>query len=144
MVWWKVFNVGVWTDATLRRHFEFREDVNNQLYITKSNANNRNTFYCQAGGVAHNESQDGLTTVGWNCAVMTRSESANALKYYHNATLINTDNVIGNWAGAGNFAWATIGSQGVIPNFPWYGWLAHVAVFDSVLGQSAVTDLANP
>ena len=144
MCWWKVANAGVWTDGTWRRVWEFLDTANDYTRFTRHAGNNTLAGYWTGGGTAESESEGAVSSVNWNCQVLTRSESADEVKYYRNANLINTDNTIGNWASAGAWVYMLLGAASDVPANVWHGWLAHCAVWGRALTQPEITKLANP
>jgi len=144
LAWARVSAVGIWTDGSADQCFRFDVNANNVLSTYKDSVNNQFGFYYRAGGgVAVTVNLAGLTTIDWMHIGMTWSRSAGAsgeMKAYFagvqtGATQIN----IGNWVGNPQ---VFIGAGSVIPSLPWYGWLAHCAVWDRALAPAEIADLA--
>lgn len=142
LIWAKVFNVGVWTDGNYHGCYRFRRNVSNYAFAQKTNVNNQFQFSWAGGGTAEVNNEAGMTTVDWQCLVMTRSETADEVKYYRNGGLLATDNTIGVWASATPWENQVIGAVTVLPNAPWHGWLAHCAVWMRALSLPEIQSLA--
>ena len=144
MAWWKVFNVGVWTDTLDRKLFNFSGDVNHNASSTKAGAANTWIDLLTAGGVAHLDIRGGQTSIDWNNLVITRSEIANEIRYYVNGVWVATDAAIGVWAMAGAWGAMLIGALSVVPQQVWHGWIGPVGHWPRALPQATITTLANP
>jgi hypothetical protein len=115
MIWAKVFNAGVWTDGSERKAYRYEVDGSNIVHLAR-----RSVCWIQWWSVA-----DG-----------------NARLYQDGAEVANSPLAIaGVWGG--NPAISVIGAQTLLAVNPWYGWLAHCAVWDSALIQAAITDLSS-
>lgn len=142
LVWAKVSGAGIWTDAVTRRMIYFVVDGNNYVLLMKHPAANTVRARYMANGVLKTNQMAGISPITWMCWVLTWSKTADTFKVYlggvqQGATL----NGLGVWAG--NPVTSLVGAGSVLPIQVWDGWLAHAALFDSVLGQPAITDLAS-
>jgi hypothetical protein len=142
-IWCKVENVGVWTDAA--QHYAFytvdTADYNEYIGLFKFTTNSQLRYRYAAGGVLESISRDGVTALGWFHMAITWSAAADEVKaYYNGAQTGATQAGLGAWAGGVDVS--RIGAQDAIPTNPWQGWLAHCIVFDRVLPQSIIADLA--
>jgi len=145
MIWAKVANVGVWTDAVTRNLFRVvdTDDWNELIYIDKRDVVNTMRWSYTANAVTDAVSTGGWTSVAWVCFMLTWDSVADQLKAYADGTQQGvTQNTLGVWAGA--IDTAVIGASTIVPNAPYHGWLAHCAVWDRALGAGAITALANP
>ena len=107
----------------------------------KSSFNNRLFPQWIGGGTSESHNDDGVNSTDWMFIVQTRSETADEVKYYRNTNLLATDTTIGNWSSAGDWAAMLIGANSTAPTQPWYGRLAHCAVFSSAIDQTTINDL---
>ncbi len=146
MVWAKVFNVGVWTDAADRFLFRLEVDGNNYVFCAKTITNNRLFFRYTAGGVVEAQAVGGLTTIKWMCLGMTWSKLAGVngeVKYFFDGVQQGaTDTALGVWAGNLAAATTVIGTSDTAPLNLWHGWLAHAAVWDVALTPTEMAELA--
>jgi len=140
--WWRVANAGVWTDGQWRTQWYVVTNINNRNILNKSNAADRMISNRIGGGVNLNEIYNGLSSTNWQLFVLTWSEASDLVAYYNHSATPTTDNGLGAWAG--NLAIARIGASDLVPNTPWHGWLAHVAIWDRAIPQSTVQDLLVP
>jgi len=141
-LWVKVFNVGVWTDGSQRRGIYLAVDANNYISIFRSTVNNELAWFYKAGGTFEVNTVSTSDTA-WMHVAITWSKTADEVRYYRNgASAGSTDTGLGVWAGNFNPSWATIGAGSTGPIHPWYGWLAHCAVWDSALTPTQIADLA--
>lgn len=145
MAWWRVFNVGVWTDAALRMVVNAYDTANDLLQVAKNVAVNQfYDGYWVGGSVAQSNISAGTPTT-WQCTTVTRSEAAGEVIYYRNGAWVATDGpAIGVWASATPWTRIVIGAGSVAPIQVWHGWLGHVAMWNSALGAPAILDLATP
>ena len=141
-VWYRVANVGVWTDGTYRSVYSAIDDPSNRYIWYKSGVNNNIYVLHDAGGTAENHTQAGQTATTWQHGCWTWSESADEVKYYLNGTLLATDTVIGNWTGDGNWTSIIIGANSFVPANVFHGWIAHAALFSRAIPQPTVSALA--
>ncbi len=143
MIWLKVFNAGVWTDGSIR--YAFSIFANSKQYdISKANAPNNTLHYETATeNVSHNTA---VTT--WICAVFIRSVSAGVdgqmIAYYNGVQTGVIQTSLAAWGDPTFLAgWHAIGAGNTVPNAPFHGWLAHVAVWaGTVLTPTQIADLA--
>jgi hypothetical protein len=146
MIWCRVFNVGVWTDGSTRRSYNFRVDVNNRVIMGRDAANNRNQSNYIAGGANEQQNMDGLTSTDWMHVGVTWSISSGVngeVKHYLDGSQNGvTDTALGVWAGNLDNTRTVIGASSTVPIFVWYGWLAHCAVWDTALSAATIADLA--
>lgn len=130
MIWAKVFNVGVWTDAdNTRRFFELRVDGNNRVEHYKDGNNSIKWVY-EAGNTTETLSKGSMTTTGWFHTAVTWTKAGERVKYYLDGASAGNDDVnLGTWAGTLSTTETCIGSNDTAPNFLWHGYLAHPVVF---------------
>ena len=143
MIWFKINAAGVWADGDTRRSLYIAADAANRLIIQKEA--NLNQIY--RFGTADNEAvTHNTTSVVWICYVLTWSDTAGAtgeVKLYtdgtqEGSTATDTDT----WVGALSSTETVLGAASTTPGTSHSGWLAHAALWDSALAQSAVTALA--
>ena len=145
VIWAKVFNVGVWTDGIRRHCMNILKDGNYYVHIRKIDTNNRTEVDRKANTVSTKITKTSMTTTDWICWATSWYELTDEhIAYYNGAQEGATLGTLGAW-GAGQpivSANTNIGSYSTVPDFPWYGWLAHYALFDSILTPEQMADLA--
>jgi len=146
LVWMKVSGVGVWTDGGIRYCINVdADDTRNTVRIFKSSTNNRLEWGREGANTYQKVQKNGVAETGWICLGLTWNVAADELKAYYNGVqegLTQAGNVA--WeAVTPNLARTIIGALRTAPTSLWDGYLAHVAVWDSVLNDAAMADLAN-
>jgi hypothetical protein len=146
MIWAKVFNIGIWTDSTVRIAATLTADVvNNYLSLGRYATNNRLLSRYKAGGTYKDRSAGPFTDLGFMLLTMTWSDSNNAdeLKFYFNGSQAGVTQIgLGAWAGGLNATDCVIGAINTAPVNVWHGWLAHSAYWNRVLAAAQIADLA--
>jgi len=145
LIWFRVANVGIWTDATQRFLFYLYSDANNRYRAQRVITNSRLQATGIAGAGACTVNRDGLADTGWMPVVITWSDGANAdeLIYYYNGVAVAAPcATMNNWAGALAAAFTLIGAGTNVPTLVWHGWLSHMAVWDTVLPPATITELS--
>ena len=144
MIWARVHNAGVWTDAVLRSMVSLRADANNRAIIYKRNNVNQRAWVYVAGasGAVQGEIVVGAPT-GWICHVLTWSDTANAAYgYVDGPTVVATLTPIGVWVGALAAANTVIGADTLAPGDVYHGWLGPCAVWNRVLLAAEIATVA--
>jgi len=145
LIWGKLFDVGVWTDAAERVLIRLAVNAQNRIQIRKTTTANRLHLLYEAGDSARYQAIDGLTTLDWFSVGITWSKTAGATgesKYFLNGVQQGgTDVNLGVWAGVLGAGGTVIGAELTTPQGPWYGWLAHGAVWDRALSVLAMADV---
>lgn len=142
-LWAKVFDAGVWTEpADWREMIRITDTLNNRIFMGKSPPSTAHWFYV-AGGATQSKYVAAMTTTAWMHMAITWSAAADEVCMYLIGVQQGTAmSGLGAWGGALSSNWCTIGSLGKAPSEPWYGWLAHVAVWDTPLRALTIADLA--
>lgn len=143
MVWARVANAGVWTDAVNRRPLSLVV-VNgvNDVYFQKRAGANQFLFVYTAGGVTHFLTI-ALNTILWFNAMITWSASADEVRFYLDGVQQGvTLNGLGVWAGNLAATRTIIGAQVTMPAEVFHGYLAHGAVWDRALSPAEIAQLA--
>lgn len=144
ILWAKVTNVGVWTDASARYLLALIADANNRVYLTKSNANNSLAFQYRAGGTLQ-QITHATSTTSWFHMGFTWDKNAGAtgeLKAYYNGAQTDvTTTGLGVWAGA--LGTAAIGCRVTVPADVFDGYIAHVAIWTKALTAAQMLALAS-
>lgn len=137
LLWFKPAS-GVWTDGATRYALGIYASGTNYLVIGKDSSN-RLAMQYRAGGTTKQYLDGTFTSTDWVCAVMTWSASADEVKFYIDGAQVgSTQTGLGTWSGA--VTSVTLGSY--IASFFWSGGLALGALFDTVLSDTAVANLA--
>lgn len=126
ILWVKMFNAGVWTDATTRLLITLRASASDRVYIAKDTTDNQISFVYQAGGVNSSISDSSLGGVDdWFMLGFTWDTVADEVKAYLDGFQIgSTMTSLGVWTGSIVSGFANIGANSsTSPSF--YGWLAH-------------------
>lgn len=139
-MWW-YHNILSFNDAIGRRMFYAYVDVNNLTLIQKTGTNANLQADYRAGGVT----EQSFRAIAAHRAYFsvfhyTWSASADRVDYYDNGTLYETDTVLGIWAGAPTLTF--IGAASVVPTAPYYGLLAHCAIWNRALAPAEIAALA--
>jgi len=144
--WAKVNATTRWTDGADRMCIQLWSDSANFLRASKEYRANRFYFHYVAGGTVENITITSFSPTTWFHWAMTWSKTANEVKaYLSGAQAGSTQTTLGTWATPGDLdSDATvIGARAIAtPINEWWGWLAHIAVFDSALSGAAIADLA--
>ena len=144
-IWGRVYNAGVWTDETVRKMINIEETGTDDTSIGRTAANGQVALEI-------NYSTDpvwrGLypaeTSTDWVHYALTLSKTDDLLTAYIDGASVGVDDDLR--TAKKNPLLSTncnIGSLGQ-PSNAWYGWLAHCAMWDSVLSAPQIADLAVP
>ncbi len=144
MAWFKVSGSGVWTDGIQRQIARFAVDANNRATILKSSSNNVLSYQYIAGGVASAPLATSISSLVWNCMLLTWSKSADQVKGFLNGVQVDTTKTgLGVFAGTLVSSGASIGSSsGSAAGNVWSGTLAHVALWSIALTAAQVAYLS--
>lgn len=142
LIWARVANAGVWTDATSRYQFHCVDtnDFNEWVSPYKHTVFNRLMSVYIAGGVNVAVAIDSMTTTGWFCHVITWSASGDKVEAFIDGISKGSVGSLGTWAGT--IDRATIGSANTVPASVWHGWLGPHAYWNRVLSPGTIMDLA--
>ena len=142
MIWSKVFDVGVWTDAKYRAHMTIKADNQNRIMNGRTNTNNQVRQHYKAGNVTEQILRAGLTSLDWIVWHITWSRIVeNQVRTYVNGGSEQTSATLGTWVGALAANACNIGADLSTPTDGWHGWLAHGAVWDTPLASAQIADL---
>ncbi len=131
LVWFKVLNVGVWTDGTVRQALKVQRDANNNFLVTKRSQDNQVRLEIKAG--ANSEIFDiTASPTGWNSYMISWSLSGDLIEYYKNTTLVGTDSGLVAATGAGLNANNTgIGAANTVSTQEFTGFIGPVILWDT-------------
>jgi len=141
-LWAKVFNVGVWTDATFRRLLYLKDTAPvNSIDLMRYNSDNR--VYLERRDDTSGKGKLYITSAptAWVHLGLTWSVLANETRYYWTGSLL--PGVDAADTATGTVVLAFIGSASTVPANPWYGWISDVAIFDTVLSGANIAALAS-
>jgi len=139
---WVYIEAGVWVDSTSRRIAEIRVDTNNRIAISKGATNYTivGTYYGGGTPVSVSATLDATTRANFANVLLTWNTGTDTLALYINGVLIDSASSLGTWAGTpGNIY---IGAYNSTPLNPFEGDIAHVALYDEVLSQFYISQLA--
>lgn len=148
--WWARYD-GSWTDGNSRYMFQVKPNSDNQRWLNthKLSSNNRVKYSSRVGGTVteYTYFHSGSAGANWNHYALTINESGDEWKAYYNGSQVGTTLTgLGAW---GSPTWnltteSTIGAANTSPSTTnaWTGAIAHFAIFNSVLSDANVTDLA--
>lgn len=142
MLWLKVFDSSVWSDGVLRRPLMLpRIILTDSLLLSKETTTNAlKAMYKNGKNVVYTGA-----SADWICAVTTVSASGDLLALYINGTQIGTANSLGTWSGGAlNASFNVIGAGRNTGIEPFYGWLAHGAIWTRALSSPEVADVSTP
>lgn len=140
-IWAKVFNVGVWTDSAWRYTCSPFTNASNLAFIARAGVNNEMRYRYRPNGINEQVNQAGLTSVVFNHYAITWTDTGDEMRAFFNGIQQGpTQTGLNTWAGA--ITRFVIGAFTTVPGSPWYGWLAHCAVWDTPLTQPQIADLA--
>lgn len=138
--WLKVYNSDIWPGG-YRQAAHFHADWDNTLYLWKNNGVPTIVNNYTANTTGDVATTGDLTDLDWMHFVSTWSVSGNVIYIYKDGSEIDSAGSLGTWAET--LTEALIGSRVAGPPVnPWYGWLAHYALFDYELQSADVADLA--
>jgi hypothetical protein len=138
-LWWQ-HDPAAHNDAVLRRMFIALVDGTNFLIAAKTGVDGNVQVDYQAGGVSeqHSLAVAAHRTV-FSALHVTWSKSNERITYYDDGSQIGQDLTLGVWAGVP--VTMVIGATSTVPANPYYGRLAHVALWDKELSGPTVGTL---
>lgn len=139
LLWVKVAN---WADGVERRPLNLQVDGNNLLVFRKSTTSNSFDVIYVSGAVTRVITKSSYSPSGWFQVAATWSKTANQFIAYFNGVQEGSTQTVGTWAGALGTNTA-IGSRSGTGTNPWYGNIAHVALWDTPLTSSQIAYLAS-
>ena len=142
LIWWRVYNAAVWTDATYRQAIQVAYDTNtNRAYAGRVSITDNGIYgVIRTNGAYKSTTTTSYANLSWHLSALTVSYSADQFKHYEDATQIGaTQTGLGTWANAITDAYTKIGSQG--GSVWWYGYLAHAAIYNSVLTLPQIANI---
>jgi hypothetical protein len=143
LVIWGKGATGLWTDGNAHKIVRMFADGNNWFDITKSTTNGRLQFIYKAGGTQEVVNDDGHSETDFFCAGLTWDKTGDAVKAYFAGLQVGiTQTGLGSWVGPLVASNCIIGAQSDVPAILWKGPLAHCYLFDTVLDDAGMLDLA--
>ena len=139
-IWMKVRNAAVWSDNTARVLFKLGPDSSNSVQIQKD-ASNIVLFAYAAGGTSETSSQI-ITPTDWTHLVMTWDKQNEVVQYYVNGVLVETDTVLGSWAGSLHITRTSIGNN-YNGSSAWDGALDDFRLYNYVRSPSQIVEDMN-
>jgi hypothetical protein len=143
--WAKVANVGVWTDSTVRYVMGFTYGAaTDAIIMLKSATDNRLQWQAEWGnGGPKPLLINGISETGWMHLAATLSVASDEFINYYNGVAQSTQTGFLTQSDFTIDAVRTIvGARVWTPADPWLGWLAHAAIWTSVLTPAQIADLA--
>ena len=142
--WAKVYDVGTWDNATISHHFTIYSDADNMVRCYKNNVANQVRWYYYANTASENYIGTPGPSTAWIHYAISWSKAANDITYYIAGTEDSDDAGLDTWDGVGLDSDRTlIGAYDSSPlTNPFYGYIAHFAVFNSQLTPANVAILA--
>jgi len=143
MIWFKVFNAGVWTDGAERRINNLEVDGSNRIILRKDSGNNSMSFYHFGGGDNELITNSPYSPTGWVSVALTWSLSSDATKaYYAGSQVGGTQSGLSAWVGALQNGYTFIGADFPAVTRPWHGYLAHCGIWTKELTGAQILELA--
>ncbi len=144
IIWMKVNTVAVWTDGVARRSLRLSNSATSSEIVFQKRTTNNTLRIGYGANSVYQLADLTISTTDWFCASVTWSATANAVKIYINGSqqgAIQTGLDV--WGvGALSTTLCTIGASSTTPTQPWYGWLAHCAIWNVALTADEVKALA--
>lgn len=137
-IWFKVYNVGVHSDATNREVLLLYVDANNGLFMRKSSTAGRFNWSYEAAGTAVAAGKTSWTPTAWTHVGMRWSDSGNLVEYFVDGVESTQDAMNTTWAGALTDSVISNSQNG---SYWWHGWLAHMAIFDTAIDDATFLGL---
>ena len=142
--WVKVYNSSIWTDGNNHQIISsgFWSGDYEEIILRKHSDNNKFLVgYFVPPSYAASENT-AMTETGWFHAGARWNQTTNEVGLFING-IPQAASAIAEWPGgaAQNNAFC-IGAQNTTPDLPFNGWIAHIAVFNSTLSASTMTDLS--
>ena len=143
MIWIRAINIGVWADAANRYFIHLRADGNNRIYIRKSVAANTVSWVHAGSAVTNSANEVIVATTDWIVFALTITDTGDEIRFYQNGGQIGpVVNGIGAFVGALDPTLTVIGAFNNAPSLVWNGFLAHAAIWTTVLTPAEIADLA--
>lgn len=141
-LWFRVYSAANWLAVPLRYMAAFTVSSSNTLYARKDNsADNTIRYQYKAGGIVEYLTPTCSATAWTHLAMTWDKTTADEVRYYLAGTEeLPKSTTLGAWSGA--LAIAAIGASNDVPEYTWHGWLAHVALWNTVLTPANVAALA--
>ena len=138
-LWMRMNSAAVWTDSTNRSGISFTAPSSEYFYISRAPQNNGLTWYLRLGGVdaATNTYIGGDVGGDWFHLGFTSKSGGNAYRYVNGAESTHKTGVASPLGGTLSSAYASGQAN------TWYGWIAHVAVWDVQLSAAQMAALAS-
>lgn len=132
LIWGRVSDAGVWTDATSRVLMQFRVDGNNIVLLQRTATNNQLRAQYIAGGTAKtiNFTVSPTEYFAFGCSWSLAGDAFAV--YYNGAQQGATQTGLGTWAGALSATNCMIGAGSTTPASPWSGFAAHGVLLNRV------------
>lgn len=146
VIWLRVFDADVWEDDADRYTANYDDNVDSRVRPFRRNGvDNQLVSEYRAAGTQESQTSTLGPTINWVHVGITWSKSTGAsgeVKYYAGGSQEgDTDTTLGVWGGAPVRMF--LGSRNSDPASPWYGWLAHAAIWaGTVLTAAQMVDLA--
>ena len=144
-IWAKVFNIGVWTDGNLRWAFGIENNFNTDRIAIYLSDNDPIIWEYVAGAVQERRIRAELS-IAWMYLVMTWDKNAGVngekRSYFNGVQEGATQTALGVWADNLGINKMVIGALNTGVLFPWHGYLAHAALWDTPLTPAQIADLA--
>lgn len=146
VIWARVNAAAVWADGAQRYAFHIYDDATNYYKVQKVGAASTIQFQGVAGGGNATTNVNPFSDTAWFHIAITWSDGANAdqfISYINGVQQGGASPNLNIWAGGGLSNIRTlIGAQITTPSLVWHGWLAHCAVWTSVLTPAQILDIA--
>lgn len=142
LAWQKVSSSSVYTDGTARRSFSFAASAANRVLAGRPTTDNTIIGFYAAGGVNKQVSLGSFTDTNWVQVVVTWSHSADQMKFYEDGAQVGTTMTgLGTWAGSLDPIRNVIGANTTNGDQGWPGYIANVAVWDTILTSGEISAL---
>jgi len=145
-LWMRVYNAGVWTDATARHIFRLDHSGSIFMEFYKTTTNNQIEYHWDAPFTVRRTITltGSRITTEWISIAATWSLANNKNRCYFNGIAVvdstypnttTTGTIVDPYSAIGSRRWAVV-------TWPFYGWLAHIAFWDGPISERAVWRLS--
>ena len=142
MIWIRAEALGDWTDSIQRRASQIQSDSSNYIRIGKSPTDNQILFQYNAGGTLEQVGVVVTPSIDWIHCAITWNKAGDVVKYYVDGVKQATEGSgLGVYANALDPIRCNVGSNGQ-PSNTFKGYLTHCALWDTVLSDPEILDLA--
>lgn len=141
LIWCKVAGAANWTDGAGRVAAIIGQNAIDRYQMGKSGADNQIEWYMSLGGTGESVTHTPISETGWYLSTHTWSNAGDAYKaYYNDAQTGLTQTGLGISSGVLDSDYCRLGAYAGAA-YEWHGYLAHCAIYTSVLTQPQIATI---